>query len=326
MKKILFISTGGTIASQEGENGLTPTLTSEDLLCKVPELRELCDLDTMELFRLDSTNITPKEWLKLEQTIEAQYDNYNGFVIAHGTDTMAYTAAALSYLIQKSEKPIVLTGSQKSICERDTDARSNLMHAFQYAVSEEAWGVHIVFENHVILGTRAVKSYSKSFHAFAAVNYPDTAQFRERKLVNFLPKPEHLQTRFFHTLDTRVFVLKLIPGIPVDMLRAVLTYSHGVVIEGFGLGGLPDRLLSELRTWTQQGGVLVFATQVRNEGTDLSVYEVGQLAGQLCGTVEAKDMTTEAAVTKLMWALAAGNSQQEICSLLKQPIAFDRME
>ena len=325
MKKILFIATGGTIASQEGTDGLIPVLTSKDLLYQVPELQSICSLDAIELFRLDSTNITPAEWLKLEQTIEARYDSYDGFVIAHGTDTMAYTAAALSYLIQNSAKPIVLTGSQKPINDRDTDARSNLIRAFQYAVSENAWGVHIVFYDRVICGTRAVKTYSKSFHAFASMNYPDTARFRENQLAAFLPKPELPAVRFYHALDTRVFVLKLIPGLQPDVLHAVLPQCRGLVLEGFGLGGLPDALLSELNAWTQNGGIVVFATQVRNEGTDLSVYEVGRLAGKLTGTVEAKDMTTEAAVTKLMWALSAGGSQKEICKLFEQPVAFDRL-
>ena len=139
MKNILLIATGGTIASKKTERGLAPAISAEDLLQFVPELKDLCHIDTIQLFDLDSTNITPDHWLLMKDTIRENYDNYDGFVISHGTDTMAYSAAALSYLIQHSPKPIVLTGSQKSIYNRDTDARTNLSHAFQYAVSEGAY-------------------------------------------------------------------------------------------------------------------------------------------------------------------------------------------
>ena len=140
MKHILLLGTGGTIACKRGDNGLTPLLTGDELLSYVPAAREFCHVDAIQVLNIDSTNIHPKHWLMLSQVLEKNYDNYDGFVICHGTDTMAYTAAAMSYLVQHSSKPIVITGSQKSICLHDTDARMNLYNAFLYAAAEGSRG------------------------------------------------------------------------------------------------------------------------------------------------------------------------------------------
>ena len=171
-KKILLLATGGTIACKPTSRGvLAPAISAAELLQFVPELEGMCRIDTMQLYDLDSTNIGPEHWCGMAKAIRDHYGEYDGFVIAHGTDTMAYTAAALSYMVQNPAKPIVLTGSQKSIYNRDTDARNNLLHAFAYAVSEGAWGVQIVFDNLVILGTRARKVRSKSLNAFSSIDY-----------------------------------------------------------------------------------------------------------------------------------------------------------
>lgn len=139
-KRILMLATGGTIASRESSQGLAPAITSEELLGYVPGIGGLCRVETVQLMNLDSTNVGPSHWLSIARAIEAQYWDYDGFVVTHGTDTMAYTAAALSYLIQRSPKPIVLTGSQRSICMEDTDARMNLYNAFLYAAAEGSRG------------------------------------------------------------------------------------------------------------------------------------------------------------------------------------------
>ena len=132
-KRILMIATGGTIASLDAGDGLKPELKSQELLRYVPEVSQYCDIETIQLMNLDSTNITPVHWLKISNTIEKHYREYDGFVVTHGTDTMAYTTAALSYLIQDSPKPVIVTGSQKSIANNDTDAKRNLIHSFLYA-------------------------------------------------------------------------------------------------------------------------------------------------------------------------------------------------
>ncbi len=144
MKRILLIATGGTIASKRGGNGLKPLLSSEELLSYVPDVREFCQTDTLQLFNIDSTNIQPRHWLAIAQAVETHYQDYDGFVVCHGTDTMAYSAAALSYLIQNSPKPIVITGSQKPIDLEVTDARTNLSDSLRFASCEKAYGVNLV--------------------------------------------------------------------------------------------------------------------------------------------------------------------------------------
>lgn len=167
MKKILLIGTGGTIASDVTEDGLAPELTTEQLLSHLPAISGICDVDCVQLLNLDSTNMRPEHWLKMVRCIRENYGRYDGFVITHGTDTMAYTAAALSYLIQGSPKPVVLTGAQKPIGFDSTDSKINLTDAFRCAASDLP-GVSIVFNSHVILGTRARKTRTKSFQAFPA--------------------------------------------------------------------------------------------------------------------------------------------------------------
>ena len=162
MKNILMIGTGGTIASEMTPEGLTPELTPAQLLRYVPAISGLCRVDCLSLFSLDSTNITPKHWLRTAEAIREHYDVYDGFVISHGTDTMAYTAAALSYLVQGAAKPIMLTGAQKPINYDSTDSKLNLTDAFVCAASGRLAGVNIVFSGRVILGTRARKTCSKS--------------------------------------------------------------------------------------------------------------------------------------------------------------------
>lgn len=322
-----MITTGGTIASTAGQNGLAPAISSDELLTYVPELSEFCKVTTLQLYHLDSTNIGPDQWSGIVTCIRKHYADYDGFVITHGTDTMAYTAAALSYLIQNPDKPIVLTGSQKSVCNRDTDARNNLLRAFLYASSDVAWGVQIVFDTSVILGTRARKVRSKSFNAFSSINYPETAVFRDMKLVPFLPKPQSCcPPRFDTKLDSKVFALRLLPGMSGGIFDFLIPNYNGLIIEGFGVGGLPTldpSLLNGLERWTAAGRMTVFSTQVQNEGSDLSIYEVGRVAQGLPNVLEAHDMTPEAVVTKLMWALGQGADPADARRLFSTPIQFD---
>lgn len=177
-KKLLLIATGGTIASRPAEDGLTPEMTSEELLQCIPEVRSLCEIDTVQPFNLDSTNMRPQNWVELVKIIRDKYESYDGFVITHGTDTMAYAAATLYYLIQNSPKPVVLTGSQVSIYARDTDARENLRSAITYAADDNACGIHLVFDNKVICANRAQKTRTRSFNAFSSIDYPEVAVIR----------------------------------------------------------------------------------------------------------------------------------------------------
>lgn len=326
-KKVLLLTTGGTIASRPGENGLVPAMIYEELLAFVPELSEICEVEALQLYHLDSTNVGPEQWVGIVKAVRDHYDDYDGFVITHGTDTMAYTAAALSYLIQDTDKPVVLTGSQKSIYNRDTDARNNLLRAFLYASSDLAWGVQLVFDNKVILGTRARKVRSKSFNAFSSIDYPETAVFRDRDLVPFLSKlGGRGSVRFDTELDKNIFLLRLLPGMDGDIFDFLLPRYDGLIIEGFGMGGLPtmDRsLLEGLERWTKMGKLTVFSTQVQHEGSDLSIYEVGRVAKALPGVLEARDMTPEAIVAKLMWVLGKTKDAKTAGELFLTPVQFD---
>ena len=171
MKKILLLATGGTIASRNLGEGLTPALTAEELLGCVPEIADVCDVTAEQVCNLDSTNMRPEHWVQIARRVREVYDAYDGFVITHGTDTMAYAAACLYYLLQNARKPVVLTGSQISIFERDSDARDNLLGAFRYASDRDACGVRVFFDGKVICGTRARKTRTRSYNAFSSVDF-----------------------------------------------------------------------------------------------------------------------------------------------------------
>ena len=317
MKKILMIATGGTIASKETEEGLAPAISSAELLSCVPEVAQVCEVTTVQPFNLDSTNVRAPHWLEIARIVEDNYARYDGFVVTHGTDTMAYTAAALSYLIQNSAKPVVLTGSQKSVYSRDTDARRNLSDAFLFCADDRACGVRIVFDGNVILGTRAKKTRTRSFNAFSSIDYPAIATMRDGKPFYYIewPKPQS-EPRFAHTMNERVFVLKMIPGLSADIFDYLDSHCDGLVIESFGSGGLPDyehgAFLSRLAAFLAKGKMAVLTTQAEHEGSSMDKYAVGRKL-HACGRIlEARCMTLEATVTKLMWILSfAGGEEAE---------------
>ena len=329
MKHILLIATGGTIASIDSGSGLTPQLGSEDLMTLVPELKQICSCDAVQLMNLDSTNISSEHWLEMARCVRERYDDYDGFVLTHGTDTMAYTAAALSYLIQNNRKPVVITGAQKSISLRDTDARENLVDAFCYAADDGACGVHVVFDHQVIIGTRARKMRTKSYHAFDSVDYPPTAIFRNHRLVYYIREEIAGEPVFFDAMDPGVFVLKLVPGTSARIFDALRTYCSALVIESFGVGGLPQYgdsdFYSAVSEWVLSGKMLVMTTQVPFEGSDMEVYQVGQRAKKELGLIEAYGMTTEAVVTKLMWILSATDDPAERRRLFETPVWKDQI-
>lgn len=329
MKKILLIATGGTIASGYTEEGLAPKIDAENLLQYVEEHRNFCEVSVLQPFRLDSTNIYGKHWLEIAGLIETHYDAYDGFVICHGTDTMAFTAAALSYLIQNSRKPIVVTGSQKPIDLPVTDARTNLLDSLLYAANDRAHDVNIVFGGSVIAGTRAKKERSKSYVAFSSINYPDVAAIRDGRVLFYIDDKDRIQgeTRFYHTLNDRILLLKLVPGMDGMVLKHLFPYYDGVVIEAFGVGGIPDYgeypFFDEIHRWTDAGKLVMMATQVTHEGSNMEVYQVGKVIKEKFHLMEAYDMTLEAAVTKAMWALGQTGDMKEFRQLFYRMINHD---
>ena len=305
-QRLLFITTGGTIASVRTQQGLKPVLSSEELLAHLPELKELCCPETLALCSIDSTDLGQEHWLMMARAIQENYALYDGFIICHGTDTLAYSAAALSYLIQNADKPIILTGAQKPIWFDGTDSKRNLTDAFLYAC-RGCGGVQIVFNGRVILGTRARKTYSKSFRAFSSVNYPDLAVVQDEHLLQYIRCESRPRPLFYDRLDPNVGLLKLIPGTEDALAEFMLDRYDGLIIESFGVGGLPEydggHLYDVVRRGVERGKLVVMTTQVPNEGSDLTVYHVGGHLKSTLRLLEAYDMTTEAAVTKLMWAL-----------------------
>ena len=324
MKKILMIGTGGTIASDASPDGLVPELTTEQLLNFIPEVARIAQVDCIQSYSLDSTNIRPEHWLGIAAVIRENYDTYDGFVICHGTDTMAYTAAALSYLIQGSPKPIVLTGAQKPIGFDSTDSKINLLDAFRCA-SEDMAGVSIVFNHKVILGTRAKKTRSKSFQAFSSINYPYLGVLRDGVLLPYVKQDAAEKPAFYRNLNSQVALLKLVPGAGHEVLDFILERNQAIIIESFGVGGLPEAggFYESVCRWMEKGRTVVLTTQVQNEGSDLTVYQVGQRLKTTLGVLEAYDMTTESAYAKLMWILAQTSDPAEVKRMFYTPVGRD---
>lgn len=305
-KKILLLATGGTIASKKSENGLKPQITPEELLEYIPQVKEFCEVSAIQLLNLDSSNMEPEHWKKIVHAIREYYDAYDGFVITHGTDTMAYTAAALSYMIQNSTKPIVITGAQKPIDLEITDAKSNLIDSFLYAADEKSQGVQIVFDGKVIAGTRAKKVRSKSYNAFSSIDFPSLAVIQDGNIMRYLPMlPYEDEVRFYEELDENIFLMKLIPGIRPRVLQSIFENYDCIIVESFGVGGIPKSIADEFYRLCRQypDKLVVMATQVAHEGSDMTVYEVGHDMKKYCRFLESYDMTLESVIAKTMWML-----------------------
>lgn len=327
MKNILMIGTGGTIASEISPDGLSPQLAPGQLVELVPAISGLCAVDCVSLFNVDSTSMTPEHWVKITRCVRENYDKYDGFVISHGTDTMAYTAAALSYMIRGSKKPVILTGAQKPISFDSTDSKVNLLDAFTCACSEDMCGVNIVFNGRVIIGTRARKTRSKSYAAFSSINYPFIATVQDGVLMQYIkPECEPYPT-FYEALDTSVGLIKMIPGMDIELLEFMTHRKNAVIIESFGVGGLPsygdDRFLEVVIDAIRRGVTIIMTTQVQNEGSDLAVYNVGHRLKGWRNVLEAYDMTTESALAKIMCILGSTRDCDEIRRSFYEPVAHD---
>ena len=318
-KNILPIATGGTIASKKSDNGLKPQISPEELMQYIPQVKDICDFHVVQLLNLDSSNMEPEHWKMMVHTIHENYEKYDGFVIAHGTDTMAYTAAALSYMIQNSKKPIVITGAQKPIDLEITDAKSNLLDSFLYASDENSQGVQIVFDGKVIAGTRAKKVRSKSYNAFSSIDFPCLAMIQDGNIMRYIPPvPYEEEVRFYEELDENVYLIKMIPGIKPRILRSVFENYDCIIVESFGVGGIPRSIADDFYKLCQEfpDRLVVMSTQVAHEGSDMTVYEVGHDMKKYCRFLESYDMTLESVIAKVMWMLgnreALGGNLEDI--------------
>lgn len=339
-KRILILATGGTIVCTDDGQGLRPHYTVDDLLGHIGQAIADRDITGRTLMNIDSSNMTPARWLTIARAVREEYQRFDGFVITHGTDTMAYTAAALAYLLVGLNKPVVMTGAQYSMVDRKTDAVQNLHDALLLA-GEALAGVFVVFDGKVINGTRAMKTKTQSYDAFDSVNYPLVAEIKHNRIRydlriartfkripgQMLPAGDTVAP-LIDALDERILVLKVFPGLTPGIFDYIRDNFRAVVIESYGTGGIATEqldLASKVAELADAGLVVVVTTQCLREGVHPDIYEVGRKL-PFTKIVYARDMNTEAIVPKLMWALAASSEFAEIKRLIESPVQGDLLD
>ena len=322
-KKILLLTTGGTIASLPGGEGLEPQ-RSDVMERELEQLRTYYEITVRDVMCLDSSNIRPEEWQTIARCIFEYRTGFDGIVVSHGTDTMAYTASAVTYMLPNIDLPVVFTGSQLPLADMLSDGPDNLRTAFAMAASGHP-GVFLAFDRKVMLGCRAVKVRASGFSAFESVNARYAALVSNQGLVvdhDVLPRRTG-EAELRTDISRNVFLLKLTPGLNpavFDMLAA-MGYK-GIVIEAFGLGGVNvlHKGLRGIHRAVEDGISVVVTTQCLYDSANLQVYQVGNKLLEL-GVIQGRDMTSEAAMTKLMWAIGQGMEPEQIAALFAKNLA-----
>ncbi len=310
MKKILLLGTGGTIACVPSDDGLVPALDGPTLVSMVPQLDGKCDITYKQILNLDSSNLSPSHWQTIAQAVADNYDAYDGLVITHGTDTMAYTAAALSQMLHNCNKPIILTGAQLPMQAEGSDARGNVLHAFLAATSDIK-GVFVAFDDILIHGAHAKKTHSEAFHGFDSINRKPAATFAGQAMQIADPLGGAADEGSFYAttkLEPKVAVIKITPGLSPEVLDVYTQLGYkGLILESFGAGGVPNddsnNWLPALERTIKAGVQIVCNTQCLHDGTHLDVYPIGILANRL-GAQSAGIDTIETSLAKLMVSLA----------------------
>jgi L-asparaginase len=320
--RILIIGTGGTIASAKTERGYKAKLSVDEILEIAGIRSDGVKIDTKDVLNLDSTLIQPEDWVTIGRAVFENLNDYDGIVITHGTDTLAYTSSALSFMLRNVPIPVVLTGSMLPITEPNSDAPRNLKTALTFAMKGFP-GVYVAFMDKVMLGTRVSKVHSLGLNAFQSINYPDVAYIKGDEVV-IRHRPELLtgEPEFDPAMDPNVVHLRLTPGLSPEVFIAVAERVDGIVLEGYGAGGIPYRernLLEAVSAVTKEKPV-VMTTQALYGGVDLTRYEVGRRALE-AGVIPAGDMTKEATLVKLMWALGHSKSVEEVREIMGRNIA-----
>lgn len=325
-KKIAFLTTGGTIASIKTSKGLQPAVDQDEMIRLVPEISDIAEIDGKLIMSIDSSNVQPEDWKFFAGEIAEALKDFDGVVMTHGTDTMAYSASALSYMLCYLTKPVVMTGAQISISQKNNDAKDNLIDSFRVAVAGKP-GLFVVFNHKVIVADRSSKVKTKSFDAFRSINAPYVAKIEEGEVIwdknTYSRERKRLEKVWngirakhpeifgkeepviiYDKVDPEVLLLKLYPGIePEFLLYAKEKGYHSVLLEAFGTGGVPFResrnLLPAIKELISSGVKVAVTTQVPFEESDLTIYEVGKKALEV-GALSAKDLTREAALIRLM--------------------------
>ncbi len=320
--KILLLTTGGTITMLKSHNGaLQPCEDADKLIKAIPELSLLAEIEILPIVNIDSSNFTPPVWLQIAKAIFHRMKDFDGFVVAHGTDTMCYTSAALSFMLQELNKPIVITGAQVPLEEIGSDGRSNLINAVRVAISDLA-EVAVVFGSQIIRGTRAKKMSAFDMQAFVSVNdnplgriglsikYDDSAHLRSKKKPLLRP-----------FLNDNVAMIPVYPGIKPEIIEYLAQTHSGIVIEGYGAGNLPTdeniNLIPAIKSAIERKVPVVVCTQCILGSTEMELYQVGRAALDV-GAIPAMDMTPETSMVKLMWVLGQTDDIDSIDSMMQK--------
>lgn len=332
---ILIIYTGGTIGMvHDPETGSLVPIDFRHITDHVPELRKFgYDLHSVSFNPVkDSSNIDPDVWVKMAEIIENSYDDFDGFVVLHGTDTMAYTASALSFMLENLSKPVILTGSQLPIGLLRTDGRENLITAIDIAAARENGlpsvpEVCIYFDNKLTRGNRTTKMSAEHFDAFYSPNYSPLAEvgLHLRYFNHLISYPSKDKKLIVHkSFDTNVAILKLFPGINRKLVKAIIKTEglRGLIMETFGSGNAPTYqwFLDDLKQFIDGGGIILNVTQCHGGSVEMGLYETSRQMLS-AGVVSGKDLTSEASVTKLMFLLGKYSSNDKIVESLNKSLA-----
>ena len=321
-KKILLIYTGGSIGMIKDKTKKTLVPYNFDRLLKsIPQLKngeiEIVNISIKK--PIDSSNMHPKFWVEIATIIENNYNHYDGFVILHGTDTMAYTASAFSFMLENLNKAVIFTGSQIPIGERRSDAKENLITAIEIAASGKVHEVCIYFEDQLYRGNRTVKVNTENFEAFESPNYPVLAEVGVNIKYKTSHKSKNKEKLIVHKkYSDDVAILKLFPGIKSSIIEATINSSQAIIIESFGAGNasLDQKITKLLSKAIEKGKIIINISQCLRGGATNGKYETNEpfnKSGVICG----KDMTTESAITKLMFLLGKEINTDRIKQLLQ---------
>lgn len=327
--KVLLIYTGGTIGMiEDAETGSLRPFNFNHLFNLVPELKRFnIDIDYISFEKpIDSSNMSPNEWIKMAEIIEENYTKFDGFVILHGSDTMAFSASALSFMLENLAKPVIFTGSQLPMGKIRTDGKENLITAIEIAAAKENGKpivpeVAIYFEYSLYRGNRTHKFNAEHFQAFRSANYPELAKagvhikYNYPAILKYPTKPLLVHKN----LNNHIAILKIFPGISIDVIKSVINIAglKALIIETFGAGNAPiiPEMFHELAKAINNGMIVLNVTQCNSGSVDQGRYETSSLFNQI-GVIGGKDITTEAAVSKLMFLLGSNLPLTEIKKML----------